>query len=356
MQTTENLRVRNLQPLISPGLLIEETPLSDQAKQTVLQARQQTEAIIQGEDDRLIVVVGPCSIHDTKAALDYAARLKTQTQQYARQLCIIMRVYFEKPRTTIGWKGLINDPNLDGSFQINQGLRVARQLLCDINHTGLPTGSEFLDTIIPQYISDLTSWAAIGARTTESQIHRELASGLSMPVGFKNGTTGNIKIAVDAICAAKNSHHFLGVTKDSLGAIVSTTGNPTCHLILRGSDKETNYDQESIMQSAKMLDQADIATRIMVDCSHGNSRKDHLKQIEVINEVAGLISNNEQSIMGVMIESNIEAGKQTLKPNKTLVYGQSITDACIDWQQTIEALETLNTAVLNKRKSQGKNH
>lgn len=341
MQPTDNIRIKQLRPLISPGLLIDETPLSEKAAALIAETRESIQAILNQEDDRLLVVIGPCSIHDPNAAIDYAKKLKNLIEQYKDRLCIVMRVYFEKPRTTVGWKGLINDPKLDGSFDINQGLRTARQLLLKINDLGVPTGSEFLDTIIPQYISDLTSWAAIGARTTESQIHRELSSGLSMPVGFKNGTRGSIDIAVDAICAAKQPHHFLGVSKQGIAAIVSTEGNPNCHIILRGSTSGPNYDPEHIKKTETLLAARHIPERIMVDCSHGNSSKDYKKQKEVIASICDQKNNGNRSIFGLMIESNLVEGNQSLIPEKDLTYGQSITDACIGWDETETVLKKL---------------
>ena len=353
MKPTDNIRIKNLRPLVSPGLLLDEIPLSENAAIVVANTRASIESILNREDDRLLVVVGPCSIHDPVAAIDYAKKLKTCIDQYKEELCIVMRVYFEKPRTTVGWKGIINDPKLDNSFDINQGLRTARQLLLEINDLGVPTGSEFLDTIIPQYISDLTAWAAIGARTTESQIHRELASGLSMPVGFKNGTMGNIDIAVDAICAAKESHHFLGVSKQGIAAIVSTQGNPDCHIILRGSKTGTNYDADSIRQTQKLLESRKLPARIMVDCSHGNSHKDHKKQSEALSALCEQKRNNDQAIFGLMIESNLVAGNQKMIPNEPLVYGQSITDACVDWEETQSLLERLSNTIKSTRQTPG---
>lgn len=278
-QSTANTRIKQLKPLIAPNLLAHELPISTSASALINQARDEISQILQSKDDRILLIVGPCSIHDPKGALDYAKRLKQCADQYKSNLHIIMRVYFEKPRTTIGWKGLINDPKLDNSFNINEGLRAARKLLLEINELGLPTGTEFLDTIIPQYISDLISWAAIGARTTESQIHRELSSGLSMPVGFKNGTTGNIQIAIDAISAASHPHHFLGVTTEGNAAIVTTNGNPDCHIILRGSNKGPNYEKQSVNDVVEKLQQNQLTQRLMIDCSHGNSNKDHVKQL-----------------------------------------------------------------------------
>ncbi|MGH7875989.1 MAG: 3-deoxy-7-phosphoheptulonate synthase, partial [Candidatus Binatia bacterium] len=304
--------------------------------------------ILRGEDDRLLVVVGPCSIHDSAAALDYARRLHGAAQELADDLLIVMRVYFEKPRTTVGWKGLINDPNLDGSFRINEGLRVGRQLLLELNERGVPAGCEFLDMITPQYVGDLVSWGAIGARTTESQVHRELASGLSCPVGFKNGTDGNVRIALDAIRAAQAPHHFLSVTKDGHSAIVSTTGNEDCHVILRGG-KQPNYDAANVNAAAKSSAEAAIPARIMIDCSHGNSGKDPAKQVGVGKEVAAQIAAGDERIFGMMIESHLKAGRQDLLPGKDLVYGQSITDACVGWEDSRSLVDALANAVRQRR-------
>jgi len=345
MQPTDNIRIKDLRPLASPGLLLDEIPQSKYASSVVNKARQEASDILGGKDHRKLLIVGPCSIHDPAAAIEYAKKLKGVIEQFSNELCIIMRVYFEKPRTTIGWKGLINDPKLDGSFDINRGLRVARQLLLDINELGVPTGSEFLDATIPQYISDLTSWAAIGARTTESQIHRELASGLSMPVGFKNGTTGNVDIAIDAICAAKNPHHFLGVSKQGIAAIVNAKGNPDCHVILRGSNTGPNYDVDSIKAVIKKLKERELQPRLMVDCSHGNSNKDHTRQQIVLKDLCEQMLSDKDAIFGLMLESNLIAGKQTLTPEKALTYGQSITDACMGWDETIKALTILSDTV-----------
>lgn len=349
MQITDNIRIKELRALISPALLRDQLPLTEKSAEIVSQARQQASKIIHGEDDRLLAIVGPCSIHDPKAAIEYATKLKECADKLADDLCIIMRVYFEKPRTTVGWKGLINDPELNGSFDINKGLHKARKLLIDINDLGLPTGSEFLDTVIPQYISDLTAWSAIGARTSESQVHRELASGLSMPLGFKNGTMGNIQIAVDAVLAARHAHHFLGVSNDGIASIVSTAGNKDCHVILRGSQDTTNYDSQSINDTVSKLTAADLDPRVMIDCSHGNSQKDHNKQKLVIADLAEQLARGSQAIMGVMIESNLIEGKQTLQANEALTYGQSVTDACIGWDNTVSALHTLADAVKIRR-------
>ncbi len=349
LKNTDDLRIKDLKPLISPAILIEELPISDFAANLVTQIRQQITDIILGKDDRVLVVVGPCSIHDPVAALEYAQRLKICIERFNAELCIVMRVYFEKPRTTVGWKGLINDPFLDGSFAINKGLRTARKLLRDITELGVPAGTEFLDTIIPQFIGDLIVWGAIGARTTESQIHRELASGLSMPIGFKNGTGGSIQIAIDAIHAASHPHHFLGVTKHGIPAVVSTTGNRACHLILRGSNHGPNYDAPSIVHAAKALKEAHLPPRMMVDCSHGNSEKDYRRQPLVAKALNEQISQGSHAICGIMLESNLKEGKQHLVPNESLVYGQSITDACISWEQTLPILEELAQAVCQRR-------
>lgn len=347
---TDDLRIKTLRPLISPAVLIEDFPITDDIADQVAKTRHEASKIIAGQDNRLLVIVGPCSIHDPKAALEYAEKLTKFATELKNELLIIMRVYFEKPRTIIGWKGLINDPKLDGSFDINNGLRLARKLLLDINQLGMPASTEFLDTIIPQYISDLISWGAIGARTTESQIHRELASGLSMPIGFKNGTTGNIQIAMDAIRAARHSHHFLGVTKHGIPAIVGTVGNEDCHIILRGSTAGPNYDAESIAACAKLLQQADLPAHVMVDCSHGNSQKDYTRQKIVAESLAEQISSGSNIIIGIMLESNLVAGNQPLHHGQALVYGQSVTDACIAWDETKSLLKTLAKAVQARRK------
>ncbi len=346
---TDDLRIDEVKPLIPPAILMEELPLGEKASDTVIDARNQTDSILHGDDDRLLVVVGPCSIHDTNAALDYAERLNEKSKIFIDDLCIIMRVYFEKPRTTVGWKGLINDPNLDDSFDINSGLRKARSLLLELANMGLPAGTEFLDTISPQFIADLISWGAIGARTTESQIHRELASGLSMPVGFKNGTDGTIQIAIDAIGAACHPHHFLSVTKQGISAIVTTKGNSSCHLILRGGNNGPNFAQEDISSSAQSLHDSDLPYRVMIDCSHGNSNKDHGQQPVVASNIAEQIASGSKEIFGVMIESHIEEGKQSYRPDSALTYGQSITDACISWPTTEDVLDTLAKSVKIRR-------
>lgn len=348
-QNTDDVRIDKLRPLIPPAILMEELPVTPEMAATVATARQKVADCVNGQSDKLVVVVGPCSIHDTKAAIEYATLLQGAIKAHQDELVILMRVYFEKPRTTVGWKGLINDPEMNGSFNINNGLRTARQLLSELTQMGIPAGTEFLDTITPQFIADLVSWGAIGARTTESQIHRELASGLSMPVGFKNGTDGNTDIAVAAIGAANHPHNFLSVTKQSLAAIVSTKGNPNCHVILRGSSQGTNYDQESVAQAVAKLEKATVTHRLMVDCSHGNSQKDHAKQLLVAQDVAEQVSTGGTSIFGLMVESHINEGRQNLKDGQELNYGQSITDACLGWANTQELLETLAEAVKMRR-------
>jgi 3-deoxy-7-phosphoheptulonate synthase len=325
-----------------------EFPCTTDISRTVYKTRHAVHDILRGEDDRLVVVIGPCSIHNPVAALEYAGRLMAQRKRLEADLEIIMRVYFEKPRTTVGWKGLINDPGLDGSFNINQGLRTARQLLINVNSLGLPAGCEFLDMITPQYIADLVSWGAIGARTTESQVHRELASGLSCPVGFKNGTDGNIKIAIDAIKAASQPHHFLSVTKGGHSAIVSTIGNNDCHLILRGG-KAPNYDADNVQAACDLLAKSEVRTRLMVDASHANSHKDYRKQPLVLEDVAKQMEAGDERIFGVMVESNLVGGRQDLVAGQPLAYGQSITDGCIDWETSVGVLDRLAAAVRKRR-------
>lgn len=347
---TDDLRITGISPLISPAVLSYFLPITEKAAETVSNARTQAENILLGKDDRLLVVIGPCSIHDPSAAIEYAERLKDLATQYSDDLLIIMRVYFEKPRTTVGWKGLINDPHLDGSFDINRGLHIARELLLELNTMGMPAATELLDTISPQYIADLIAWGAIGARTTESQIHRELASGLSMPVGFKNGTRGTIQIAIDAIQAATNSHHFLSVTKQGVSAIVTTAGNPACHIILRGSSEGPNYDASHVESVTNQLTKHGLHTQLMVDCSHGNSCKDYRNQPLVVENLCQQISAGNTAIASVMIESNLIEGAQSLGSDPSqLVYGQSITDQCIGWQSTEDVLEQLALAVRNRR-------
>ena len=348
-QNTDDARIAGYRPLIPPAILSEELPLTEGASNTVASARQAASAIVQGKDDRLLVVTGPCSIHDPKAGLEYADLLQGATRELSDDLCLVMRVYFEKPRTTIGWKGLINDPHLDGTFDINNGLRAARRLLLDLAQRGIPAGSEFLDVITPQFIADLIAWGAIGARTTESQIHRELASGSSMPIGFKNGTDGSIQIAVDAIGAARHPHHFLSVTKQSVAAIVSTTGNDTCHLILRGSNAGANYDADAVASAAAALAAAGLPDRLMIDCSHGNSLKDHRRQPEVARALCDQIAAGSHFICGVMLESHLKEGKQSHIAETPLVYGQSITDACMSWATTEPLLHELAAAVRRRR-------
>ena len=349
-QLTDDLRIAGLRPLTSPAILMEELPISEEVSNLIAKTRLAAGNIVKGEDDRLLVIVGPCSIHDPDAALDYAGRLVKVAGRLQDDLVIIMRVYFEKPRTKVGWKGLINDPHLDNSFKINVGLHIARKLLIDLGNIGLPAGSEFLDTITPQFIADLVSWGAIGARTTESQVHRELASGLSMPVGFKNGTDGNIQIAIDAIGAAQSPHHFLSVTKQGISAIVATTGNDCCHLILRGASSGPNFSEAAIKAATKKLRAADVAARVMVDFSHGNSSKDHTRQVVVAEDVCRQLADGSKRICGVMIESNLKAGKQALKDAASLEYGLSVTDACLSWEMTEPVLESLAEAVRRRRK------
>jgi len=350
---TDDQRIEDITVLPPPEHLIRFFPIRGTAvEQLIGQTRRNIHRILQGQDDRLLVVIGPCSIHDPAAALDYARRLQPLREQHRDTLEIVMRVYFEKPRTTVGWKGLINDPYLDGSFRIDEGLRIARQLLIEINRLGLPAGSEFLDVISPQYIGDLISWGAIGARTTESQVHRELASGLSAPIGFKNGTDGNIRIASDAILAAARGHHFLSVHKNGQVAIVQTKGNPDCHLILRGG-KNPNYDAASVAAACAELQAAQIHARLMVDCSHANSSKQHQRQIEVAADIGAQIAGGSRHIMGVMVESHLKAGAQKFTPGQdsaqALEYGQSITDACIAWDDTQQLLQGLADAVAARR-------
>ncbi|ABR88472.1 3-deoxy-7-phosphoheptulonate synthase [Janthinobacterium sp. Marseille] len=348
MPRTDDLRIREMKELTPPSHLIRELGISDKAETTAANARIALHRILHGQDDRLMVVIGPCSIHDPKAAMEYANRLIKERERYAGELEIIMRVYFEKPRTTVGWKGLINDPFMDNSFRINDGLRIARELLLNINELGLPAGTEFLDVISPQYIADLISWGAIGARTTESQVHRELASGLSCPVGFKNGTDGNVKIAVDAIKAASQPHHFLSVTKGGHSAIVSTLGNEDCHIILRGG-KTPNYDAASVEQACKDIAANGLASRLMIDTSHANSSKKPENQIPVCADIAKQVAGGDTRIVGVMVESHLVGGRQDLIPGKELVYGQSVTDGCINWEDSLGVLEGLAEAVKQRR-------
>ncbi len=344
----DDVRIREIKELSPPAHILREFPATEPAATTTFEARQGIHRILHGADDRLLAVIGPCSIHDFEAAMEYARLLKAQQDRLADDLLILMRVYFEKPRTTVGWKGLINDPRLDGSFRINEGLRLARRLLWEINEAGLPCATEFLDTITPQYTADLIAWGAIGARTTESQVHRELASGLSCPVGFKNGTDGNVRIAVDAIKAAASPHHFLSVTKAGHSAIVSTNGNEDCHVILRGG-KEPNYDAASVEAACADLGKAGLAARVMIDFSHANSRKDFKRQIDVARDVAGQMAAGDERIFGVMVESNLREGRQDLRPGLALDHGVSITDACLGWEDSVAVLDILAEAVKKRR-------
>ena len=346
---TDDLRIDSIKAVTSPAEICEEIPVTEAAAKTTYETRQATHNILEGKDDRLLVITGPCSIHDIKAAKEYASRLKPLIDKYRNDLLIVMRVYFEKPRTTVGWKGLINDPDLDDSFQINKGLRMARTLLLELNEMGVAAGTEYLDLITPQYITDLISWGAIGARTTESQVHRELASGLSCPVGFKNGTDGTVKIAIDAVGAARRPHHFLSLRKEGNTAIFSTKGNCDSHIILRGG-KTPNYDPDSINLAAQELEAAKLPVRIMVDFSHANSRKQHQAQIDVCKNVAAQIAGGDRRIFGVMIESHLIAGRQDIVPGQSPVYGQSITDACLGWDDTVQLIATLADAAGKRRR------
>ena len=350
MHQTDDLRISAIKELSSPLTVHEEYPLTERAASTVHDAREAIYRRMRKEDDRLLVIVGPCSIHDPAAALDYAAHLKPLADELSDRLLIVMRVYFEKPRTTVGWKGLINDPDLDNSFHINRGVRLARKLLVDLAELGLPAGTEFLDLISPQYISDLVSWGAIGARTTESQGHRELASGLSCPVGFKNGTDGRIQIAIDAMSSAARPHSFLSVTKEGHSAIFTTTGNRYTHVILRGGDRP-NYDRESVNAAAAQLRAAGLFDELMVDCSHANSQKQFHKQIEVAEDIGHQLTTGQDAIFGVMIESHLVEGRQDIRPDASLTYGQSVTDACIGWDDTEQVLRQLADAVSRRRAS-----
>jgi 3-deoxy-7-phosphoheptulonate synthase len=345
----DDVRIREIKELSPPSHVIREFHINKQTEDLVYQTRQAIHRVLHGADDRLVVIVGPCSVHDVNAAKEYAQGLLALKRELAEDLVIVMRVYFEKPRTTVGWKGLINDPDLDGSFQINKGLRIARELLLELNESGMPAGTEFLDMITPQYYADLVSWGAIGARTTESQVHRELASGLSCAVGFKNGTDGNVRIAVDAIKSASSPHHFLSVTKAGHSAIVSTNGNEDCHIILRGGSKHPNYDAPSVEAACKDLATAGLAQRLMIDASHANSEKKYERQIQVAEVVAQQIEGGEERIFGMMIESHLKEGRQDLVAGKELVYGQSITDACIGWDDTSKVLRRLAQAVRQRR-------
>src|SRR5499433_484761 len=345
---TDDLRIRQIKELLPPSAVLRDFPITLNAAKTVYETRQAIHRILHGADDRLLVIMGPCSIHDVRAAKEYAGKLKEAKDRLAADLLVVMRVYFEKPRTTVGWKGLLNDPKLDGSFHINEGLQIARHLLLELNENGMPAGSEFLDMITPQYIADLVSWGAIGARTTESQVHRELASGLSCPVGFKNGTDGNVRIAVDALKAARAPHHFLSVAKGGHTENVSTNGNEDCHIILRGG-KHPNYDAGSVEAAAKELAAAGLEQRLMVDCSHSNSQKMYQRQIDVAREVGRQVATGDERIFGVMVESHLKAGRQDLVPGKPLQYGPSITDACIGWEDSVPLLRNLADSVRQRR-------
>ncbi len=349
LRRTDDLRITQIRPLIPPAILLEEIPLSERASVVVSDTRAAIARALGGHDPRLVIIVGPCSIHDPGAALEYAGRLVPLAAQFKDQLIVVMRAYFEKPRTSVGWKGLINDPDLDESCHINKGLRLARKLLLDINDLGLPTGSEFLDTQIPQHIADLTSWVAIGARTTESQVHRELASGLSMPVGFKNGTDGDIGIAVDAVLTARSSHWFPSLTKQGVSAISQTTGNDTCHVILRGGSRSgPNYGPEPLRECCEKLSARSLPQAVMIDCSHGNSLKDHRRQVDVAASIADQVSAGSRQIFGVMLESHLKEGRQDYAAGRPLAYGQSITDACISIEQTESVLEGLAEAQVGR--------
>ena len=348
-QNTDDLRIEKTMELLPPVALMERFPISDAASETVFSCRQSIHNMLYDQDDRVLVIVGPCSIHDVDAAIDYAQRLMALREQYADELEIVMRVYFEKPRTTVGWKGLVNDPNMDGSFQINDGLRIARKLLSQINDLGLPTAGEFLDVISPQYVADFMSWGAIGARTTESQVHRELSSGLSCPVGFKNGTNGSIQIAIDGIGSANNPHHFLSVTKFGHSAIIRTKGNKDCHIILRGGAGQPNYEAEFVNDASKKLAAAGVVDKVMVDFSHANSAKQYKRQLDVCTDVAAQISSGNDALFAVMVESHLVEGQQKVVAGEPLTYGQSITDACIGWDDTEAVMAELAEAVVARR-------
>ncbi len=347
---TDDLRICETKEVVAPVQVHDDIPMTESAANTILQARTDIHNVLQGDDDRLIVIVGPCSIHDTKAAHEYAGLLKKVKQELQNDLIMVMRVYFEKPRTTVGWKGLINDPDLNYSFNINKGLRIARELLLDLNDQGVPAATEYLDLITPQYVSDLISWGAIGARTTESQVHRELASGLSCPVGFKNATDGGIKIAIDAINSAMSPHHFLSVTKEGRSAIFSTRGNEDAHIILRGGNEEPNYDAVNVEKVAEGLEKSNLRANIMIDFSHANSLKQCQRQLVVAEDVAEQIARGDQRIIGAMVESHLKSGRQDIVEGQELVYGQSITDACLDWEDTVQLLNSLAEAVQQRRK------
>ncbi len=346
---TDDVRIIAIKELQSPSAMLEQFQASHAVTDNIVATRQAIHQILEGSDDRLLVVIGPCSIHDYAAGIEYTQRLIAQREKHSADLLIVMRVYFEKPRTTVGWKGLINDPYLDGSYQINEGLQLARKFLLEVNELGMPAGTEFLDTITPQYTADLVSWGAIGARTTESQVHRELASGLSCPVGFKNGTDGNVRIAVDAIRAAASPHHFLSVTKKGHSAIISTAGNEDCHVILRGG-KTPNYDATSVESASMVLTSSGLAPKLMIDCSHANSSRQYQLQLNVAENVAEQLSNGETRVMGLMVESHLKEGRQDHTPGCTLEYGKSITDACLGWDETLTLLDALARGVQARRK------
>ncbi|MBN1605827.1 MAG: 3-deoxy-7-phosphoheptulonate synthase [Polyangiaceae bacterium] len=348
----DDVRIESLRPLIPPAILMEELPLDDEQTHLVATSRDEIGAVLTGADPRFLVVIGPCSIHDPEAGLEYAERLKAMAAAWHGELLVVMRTYVEKPRTTVGWKGLINDPDLNGKFAINKGLRLARGFLRDVVSLGLPTGTEFLDPIGPQFIADLVCWGAIGARTTESQVHRELASGLSMPVGFKNGTDGDVQIAVDAIHAALSAHHFLSVTKQGLAAIVATQGNPLCHVILRGGRSGPNCSAEQVSETARRLEQAGLRPRLMIDCSHANSGRDPVRQAALAAQIADRIAQGDGQVFGVMLESFLVEGRQELG-SEQLCYGQSITDPCMGWERTVEVIERLGEAVAARIRSRG---
>ena len=350
MHQTKDLRISGTKEILTPEALMQDLPLTEKAAGTVTDARQQIYDVLDGKDDRMVVIIGPCSIHDIEAAHEYATRLAQLRDELSDELIVVMRVYFEKPRTTVGWKGLINDPDLDGSFHINQGVRKARELLLSLAEKGIPAGHEYLDLISPQYISDLVSWGAIGARTTESQGHRELASGLSCPVGFKNGTDGGVQVAIDAMRAAQSSHHFISITLQGHSAIFTTTGNEYTHIILRGGSDRPNYDRVSVADATAKLEATGLNPRLMVDCSHANSQKQYHKQLEVCRDIVHQIKTGQANIFGVMIESHLEAGRQDFEAGAELTYGQSITDACIGWRDSEKLLHELAAGVRAKRK------
>lgn len=353
MFQTDDLRIDQLRPLIPPAILMEEFPLTETSSQTVAHGREQVERILRGEDDRLLAVVGPCSVHDVEAGLEYGRRLHALAEEVREDVLVVMRVYFEKPRTIVGWKGLINDPALDESFRINDGLRLARGFLLDLAELGIPAGSEFLDPISPQFMADLVSWGAIGARTSESQVHRELASGLSMPVGFKNGTAGSLQLAVDAIRSAAHPHHFLSVTKQGVAAIVSTRGNSDCHLILRGGTEGPNHDPAAVAAACEILRKVDLPERLIIDCSHANSGKDPARQPEVAESVGAQVAGGSRAVVGVMLESFLVEGRQDIVEGEELIYGRSITDGCMGWETTVPVIEGLARAVRERRSHAG---